>query len=500
MKNQKKSILTSLVLGLAYAVLFFHGEIGLNVVFFDALLIGLSLFVRPELAKHKAFVWSVGGLLFAAGSVVIVHTDAAIFAHHLTYFLVLGFAQARELRFIWYGLLLGVSAIFEAPINAVRRWRTIRRQREQKVASPAWPWLKQALVPAFVLVPFLLLYAGGNDKFAAGLSLFFDSFSDLSVSTDVYWTLILMVFGCLLTLGFLLPREGISRLVKQQTGFRDELVRVRPQRTPAPEPSHYQTVHLRPRPQKMLALKGEYLQAVLTFGLLNLLLAVVNATDLRYVWLETGELSAATLSSYVHTGTWNLVVSIALAILVVLHYFRGNLNFLKNTPWLAPLAKLWVAQNALLALSVGVRNWHYVDTYGLAIGRIYIVFVLLLMLFGLYTLFRKVRDKLSLTYLLHTNGMAAWLCLLLFAAVNWTNVITRVNISTQSTEEVDWEHLRYMPKNNTFLLLEHPESSILKFEKADPEQYRSADWRSWNYADWRNLRALEELFSRSSDL
>lgn len=491
MKSQKKSLLTAIVLGLAYSFLFFHGEVGLNVVFFDALTIGLSLFVRPELAKHKAFVWSLGGLLFAAGSVVIVHTDAAIFAHHLTYFLVLGFAQARELRFIWYGLLLGISAIFETPVNAVRRWRTIRRQRERIATFPALPWLKQALVPAFVLVPFLLLYAGGNDKFAAGLSLFMNSFNDLSVSVDVYWTLTLTIFGFLLTLGFVLPREGISHLVKQQSGFRDKLMRERRERIPNPDQSHYQTMHLRPRPPKILALKGEYLQAVLTLGLLNLLLAIVNATDLRYVWLETGELSAATLSSYVHTGTWNLVVSIALAILVVLYYFRANLNFLKNTPWLAPLAKLWVAQNALLALSVGVRNWHYVDAYGLAFGRVYIAFVLLLILFGLFTLFRKVRDKLSLTYLLHTNGMTAWLCLLLFAAVNWTNVITRVNLSTQTSEVIDWEHLRYMPRDNTFLLLKHPESGILKLEKADTKLYRSTDWRSWNYSDWRNLRALE---------
>jgi hypothetical protein len=34
-------------------------------------------------------------------------------------------------------------------------------------------------------------------------------------------------------------------------------------------------------------LKGEHLQAVLTCGLLNLLLAVVNATDLCYVWLDS---------------------------------------------------------------------------------------------------------------------------------------------------------------------------------------------------------------------
>ena len=111
MSTSLKTGLASLTLGLTYALLFYHAETGLNLFLFDALLVGLALWVRPELAGHKSFVWSVGGLLFAAGSVVIVHSGAAVLAHHLTYFLVLGFAQTRELRFIWFGLLkpLGFS-------------------------------------------------------------------------------------------------------------------------------------------------------------------------------------------------------------------------------------------------------------------------------------------------------------------------------------------------------------------------------------------------------
>jgi len=51
MKKHSKTLLISLTLGLTYAFLFFHGETGLNVALFDALLIGLSLWARPELAK-----------------------------------------------------------------------------------------------------------------------------------------------------------------------------------------------------------------------------------------------------------------------------------------------------------------------------------------------------------------------------------------------------------------------------------------------------------------
>ncbi|WP_020571307.1 DUF4153 domain-containing protein [Neolewinella persica] len=486
MNTSQKSTLAALVLGLTYAFLFYHGEIGLNVLLFDALLIGLALRVRPELGKHPSFIWAVGGLLFSAGSVVIVHGQVSIWAHHLTYFLVLGFAQSRELRFVWFALLLGVGSLFEAPLRQWRRWKTIRRQQDIHSSPVALPWLKQAVIPSLVLVPFVLLYVAANDQFAYGLNVFLSYLSNFSINTNVWWSLLLILFGGVLALGFFYPRIDVSRLVKQQLGFQDKLVRQRPERTQLPRPATQLSLHPRPR-QKTLALKTEYRQAVLTFGLLNLLLAAVNATDLHYVWLNPGKLSAATLSQYVHQGTWNLMLSIGLAMLVVLYYFRGNLNFLQDSPYLAPLAKLWMIQNGILALSVGIRNWHYIDAYGLALGRVQIAFVLLLILFGLFTLFRKIRDRLTLTYLLQTNGMAAWLCLLLFAAINWSCVVTRYNLSAQTADEVDWNYLVYeLPPDNAFLLHDYPGGKDLMEHKRLSNQQAITDWRSWNYADWRN--------------
>jgi hypothetical protein len=486
MKTSQNATLAALGLGIAYAFLFYQAEIGINVFLFDALLITLALWIRPELGKHQSFIWSVGGLLFSAGSIVIVHGQVSIWGHHLTYFLVLGFAQSRELRFVWFAVLLGVGAIFEAPLRQWRRWQTIRRKQDNQQRNAALPWLKQVLLPMLILVPFLILYVAASDQFANGLDTLLTLFSNFSIGSSVWWSVMLTVFGALLTLGFFYPRIDISRLVKQQAGFQDKLVRQKPERKRDPNPASAYTPHLRPR-QKTLALKAEYRQAVLTFGLLNLLLAAVNATDLHYVWLSPGELSAATLSQYVHQGTWNLLISIGLAMLVVLYYFRGNLNFLRESPYLAPLAKLWVIQNSLLALSVGVRNWHYIDAYGLALGRVQIAFVLLLILFGLYSLFRKVRDRLTLTYLLQTNGMAAWLCLLLFAAVNWSCVVTRYNLSSQTADEIDWNYLLYdLPPDNAFLLQNSPGGEQIIEHKRRSNQRAITDWRSWNYADWRN--------------
>ncbi|MEM6771035.1 MAG: DUF4173 domain-containing protein, partial [Bacteroidota bacterium] len=474
----------------------YHAEMGINLLLFDGLLIVAALRCRPELAENRSFVWSVTGLLFAALAVIIVHGPTAIFAHHLTYLVVLGFAQARELRFIWYGLLLGAISLFKGVIQWSRHRQKSRAEADVAEVSSSqqlFRWVRQGFLPLLILAPFLLFYLLGNEVLGRAANNLLVNFNLPSLDIPV-WVIFLFSVSTVLCLPLLFPRLQPSWLAAHQLGFRDELLRR----------NASSARHLRPRPDlltnspspalvphKMLALRNHYRQAVISFVLLNALLAVVNFTDLAFVWLPAHSLSAATLSHYVHVGTWNLTFSIALAMLVVLYYFRGNLNFLANTPLLRPLARLWLAQNALLALSVGIRNYHYIDAYGLAGGRIMVGFVLLLILFGLYTLWRKIDHRLSLTWLLQTNGIAAWLLLLAFSAVNWSGVITRYNLATQTTEEIDWQYLcSGLDRRNTFLLFDHPEDPLGMHGKTLSSTHKVADWRSWNYADWRNYRFI----------
>lgn len=501
MKKTTNTIYPTLFLfcsGIVYAVLFYHAEMGINLLLFDALIIIAALKCRPELARNKNFIWSVGGLLFAALSVIIVHGREAIFAHHLTYLLVLGFAQARELRFVWYGLLLGLISLLRGPIQ----WLSHRKQYQQATLEAKHPeryqlskWLRQAGLPLIILTPFLLFYLLGNSILGAMAEKLLDNLGYISIGPTTFWVLFLFFFGLLLVIPLFFSRLQSSRLVLHQSGFQDKLRRKRYCREQVPVRVMDQSV-TREKPvssRKTLALRGQYRQAVITFVLLNTLITIVNVTDLAFVWLPADSLSAATLSHYVHVGTWNLTFSIGLAMLVVLYYFRGNLNFLANAPLIRPLARLWLAQNAVLALSVGIRNYHYIDAYGLAGGRVIVGFVLLLILFGLFTLLRKIDQKLSLTYLLQTNGIAAWLLLLAFGAINWSSVITRYNISAQTAATIDWDYLRSgLDRRNTFLLLDHPEAQMHLHVKSLSSYHSWSDWRSWNYADWRSLHALEQ--------
>lgn len=474
---------TLLLLGLAalYAALFWNCEMGLNLLLFDGAMLLVALKARPELGSHRGFLYAVAGLLFAAISVVIVHSPASMLAHHLTYLIVLGFAQARELRFLLYGGLLGFISLFTAPVSWLRSVHQAAGEGLSRSSlKPALPYL----AAAFIAIPFAIFYLSGNEILGEVYHNWFNGFDFTDLSTDTLWVFLFMTFATLLTLGLLFPRFRPSYLVNHQSTFSDYLD---PEAT-----TKFIALPGVDGPRVTDSSESAGKIGVATFALLNVLLLLVNSVDLRYVWLATEELSAATLSHYVHVGTYNLIASVLLAIAVVLYFFRGSLSF-TTTGLLRPLAIAWIAQNAVLLVSVGVRNYHYVDAYGLASGRVYVIFALALLAFGLYTLYRKVTQQLTLSYLVQTNSMALWLSLLLFGAVNWGGVITRYNVATQSLEKVDWDYLSYdFDKRNAFLLARYSGGQKFLEGRCNYGGYYE-DWRGWNYSDWRNRNSPDVL-------
>jgi hypothetical protein len=158
---------------------------------------------------------------------------------------------------------------------------------------------------------------------------------------------------------------------------------------------------------------------------------------------------------------------------------------------------LWLAQNAFLALSVGVRNGHYIQQYALAHGRIVVAFFLLLVLFGLYTMYQKVKAPKTTFYLLQTNGLFFLLALLLATAFNWDSLITRYNLTYAQSDQY---HLVYLLDNNLVPLINAvsakdetfiSEADINYREDKFMRQLKTYDWRGWNYSTYKQYRALQ---------
>ncbi|GAB5538280.1 MAG: hypothetical protein Salg2KO_03830 [Salibacteraceae bacterium] len=189
-----------------------------------------------------------------------------------------------------------------------------------------------------------------------------------------------------------------------------------------------------------LSLKYEWRAGIFLLIALNLLIAVINAIDIYWVWINfswTGEF----LKQFVHEGTYLLLLSILISMAIVLYFFRGNLNFYSENKWMRWLCYGWLAQNGILTISVLIRNLHYIDHFALAGKRIGVIFFLALVVFGLYTIARKVRNRHTYFYLIRWNALAAFIILVLSAVPNWNRIIAEYNFTHA---EESFLHLDYL--------------------------------------------------------
>ena len=127
---------------------------------------------------------------------------------------------------------------------------------------------------------------------------------------------------------------------------------------------------------------------------------------------------------YVHEGTYLLILAILLAMGIILVLFRKNINFIPNNDKLRKLAYFWLAQNVILAFSVGMRNFRYIEFCGLAYKRIGVFIFLILTFYGLKTMHEKISEKKTLHHVIHKNAWVLYLTLIAASCINWDVFIT----------------------------------------------------------------------------
>jgi hypothetical protein len=154
----------------------------------------------------------------------------------------------------------------------------------------------------------------------------------------------------------------------------------------------------------------------------------------------------------------------------VLYYFRGNLNFYAKNKTLKYLSYAWLAQNAVLVLSVGMRNYRYIQHFSLAYKRIGVIIFLVLTLYGLYTVFIKVEYRRSSFYLFRANTYAALVVLVATSFVNWDNVIARYNFAHSNESFL---HLNFMCRlgDTALPILNKSAAEMEAIEKVQREKF-----------------------------
>jgi len=504
MKTTRNLLITVLLAAVIFDRLFWHQGIGVNLTLFALLTLGVLLI------DHGWRRWSAPARLSAAGAVVsavmvTVHGSViATIAAFATLFACTAFVLSPRLRSTVAALSAWAVNLATTPIGIVSS--VGEALPGLQALRHGWRRGRVAIVPLLVLTVFFALYSGGNSRFNAMTAGFMDSFGewldelfDAVVTPHALFFLFAVVFAA-----SLLMRSAGEWLADHESRFAETMRRVRVKRAQWLPPLG------------MGALDRERRMAVVLLVLVNALLLAVNAIDIHWIWFGFQVEPGMSLKEFVHEGTWLLIVSILLSMAILLHLFRGNLNFHPKNRLLTLLATAWLAQNFILGISVFLRNYHYIGFHGLAYKRIGVIVFLALVLVGLVTLYLKIRKRRTLFHLLRVNAWAAFAVLVGLATVDWDSLIVRYNLAHWNQGEIDVDNylamsdkvlpLLYADRERVFeQMSKHRENEVRWVRQLDPEAFRielerrkerflernaEQDWQSWTWADERTRAAL----------
>lgn len=488
--------------------IFWNEQLGLNLVLFDAFIIGSIFYLYRNAVANTTVRWLLLSHLVSLFTLIAYNSAMSKIACCGTLLLLVSFATYRH-RSVWLAagsLLLAFIQFTGAFFRLLKNGK-----RGQVHKKPVRRILRFAIFPLLIAICFILIYSSANTVFAglasviteqAGrwLNNFFQLFS--------FSRLLFLFFGLYLT-GTLLLRAAHTRFEQRDAAALDNMPRVRKKRMDIHKNLLYDlTVCVMGKLAKgSMALRNEYKTGLISLVLLNALLLVINSIDINYLWIHFNYTPSVDLYTMIHEGTELLILSIVMAMLVLLIFFRGNLNFYRNNKWLKAGAYCWLLQNAFLVLSVLLRDYYYIREFGLAYKRIGVLFFLLLVIAGLVTVFLKIRFAKTTYYLLRVNAWCVVFLLVTGSLVQWDVFIAEYNIAHRRTAPLNLPYL--LTLSDKVLPVLHTNLPILKEREKElnakeiymgrcsncieaviqqrvniyNETQQKYSWLSWNYTD-----------------
>lgn len=506
--NRPLHVPTVLLCALAFSYLFYEAAPGVNWFIFNALLIGAT-FIIDHARISKIRIISSIALLLSSLSFALHGLGWAFFVSVISLLVYSGVTAEPYFRSLALTIPQSAFNLVTSGFIFIRKALVDSRGIGKLVSgSVRYYYLAVPMVVILLFVslysyasPFFEHYLGAvGQKINNGWMWFNDHFN-----WQWFW---LFVLGILISAFILVPYQ--SRHLQQFSNNIQENLKRRKRK-------FYASFGL-------LGLKKEYRSAIFLLVVLNVLILFFNVLDIYHVWINF-EWNGQYLKQFVHEGTWLLVASIFVSIALVLYYFRGNLNYYPARRTFRILTYAWIAQNAFLALSVGARNWYYLQHFSLAYKRVAVVFFLGLVLFGLYTVYIKVRDKKTRYYLFRANLMAIFLVLVVSATINWDAFITRYNFAKHETGYLHFDYLLKMEpsaipymdydketllemeaqRDNRYPIVKSYMSAELFYERLQEkkerfiERYAEKSWKELNWAEARTMVYLESKSRTSAD-
>lgn len=454
--NQYLKSLTSAIL---FSFLLYDKSIGIN-LFLSAIVVIVLLITNARERK----IPTIYLLTYVCTALVVFFdpTDFKIFIHLMALLVLVGksIAAKASLYLCW---LIGLATIPTASIARYFSKQGKSGNAKRPFSSKNRDYIKGGLVAISLIWLFTMLYRKANPVFEELLQQIDLSFISLP------W--LLFIFLSFIFFLHLLRPYHPRRLIVFDKNQSNQLVA-----PPIPFAGNI-----------VLKLKGEQRIGCLVLGSLNLLLFFYLITDLVYL-AHKNVLGISAHSQAVHQGVYALMFSIVCAIVIILYFFRGPLNFMENNKFLKILAYTWIVLNVLLVLFTGYKNYHYVEALGVTYKRIGVFVYLVLVLIGLVTTTIKVLKTLSFTFLVRTNTVALFTLLLLSACIPWDRAITGYNIAHIKNPDMMYllglggtnsdQLYRYEKENRTVLPLHYRQAIQRKYAKFKSKVVEK-DWQEY---------------------
>jgi len=450
-----KTILVVIISAFLLTGLFYRQYFGLNLVLFDLLFLGWLWGTKQLSFTYRNEVVASGGFLLTAIFTVITHATFTYFMHFVSLIVLVGVLNYTKVRSLFHAGVLSFVALFQAQLSFAKQLSGAK-VTGTSIGGLLWKG-RIFIIPLLIITLFIGLYSFANPVFGdlvnnVSLSIQ-NTFDFIFIRLDV--PLLFTFLFCLVISSYLFIRTYNDAIVKGDVNALEVLQRDKKNVT---------------RWFKLTGLKNEYKAAIFLLFILNVLLLVLNALDVYWVWFNFSWVGQ-TLKEFVHVGTYLLIFSILISIAVTLYYFRGNLNFYPKNRLLKLLGYIWLFQNGILVISVAIRTFKYIEYFSLAYKRIGVLIFLALVLYGLYTVVRKIQFKKTTYYLFKSNSLAIFAVLVITSCINWDGVIATYNFKHANSSYL---HLDYMStlSDKTLPILDKPLVDIVDIAKTQQQEYR----------------------------
>ncbi|MBL7922451.1 MAG: DUF4173 domain-containing protein [Bacteroidia bacterium] len=388
-----------------FSVLFYKQGTGLNYLLFTGLVTAVLAYFNPEKIKTGQF-WYYAGLSILCGiAVFYVNSNLSVFACILSLFVFSG-KTFNYKNSIIVNLVFSVGSLISSVVFVIIDQIQLRKQNVAPANSKKLKIYFGIAIALIISVLFFALYQQANPLF-----------KEFTKNIDLSW---ISIGWCLFTIWGFLVMYGLIyyRDIPVFTEWDIKFNRTLENTATTNEPKE---------------INNNTIIALSLFGLLNLMLVFVNSLDLINLFGSHELPKGIYLSDFVHNAVWSLIFSIVIAVGLIMWFFKGDLNFNKQSKTLKLLVYFWILQSAVMIVSAMVRNGMYVAEYQLTYLRIGVYVFLSLSLVGLFFTGLKIGKTKSAWYLVRQNFEAWYLLLALCSFVNWDKIISDYNIAHAKT-------------------------------------------------------------------